>query len=110
MTRRWRKTDSNPQSPLKKDPPRRDVRPFEHFPSERDRGFESVFLHQRVRERSVPLDELSGYNALRCRTKGLDQSAANSLPQNLHTCAVAMIARGSKGASSPTEKVGVRRL
>ncbi len=34
--------------PLKKDPPRRDVRPFQHFPSERDRGFESVFLRQRV--------------------------------------------------------------
>lgn len=33
----------------------------------------------------------SGYNALRCSTKGLDQSAANSLPQNLHTRAVAMI-------------------
>src|ERR1700730_14745143 len=36
---RRRKTDSNPQSPLKKDPPRRDVRAFQHFPSERDRGF-----------------------------------------------------------------------
>jgi hypothetical protein len=34
--------------PAKKDPPRRDVRPFQHFPSERDRGFESAFLHRRV--------------------------------------------------------------
>jgi hypothetical protein len=34
--------------PVKKDPPLRDVRPFQHFPPERDRGFESVFLHQRV--------------------------------------------------------------
>src|SRR5882672_5922210 len=37
-TRRWRKTDSNPQSPLKKDPPRRDVRPFQHFPSRGTEG------------------------------------------------------------------------
>jgi hypothetical protein len=34
--------------PAKKDPPRQDVRPFQHFPSERDRGFESVFLQERV--------------------------------------------------------------
>jgi len=34
--------------PLKKDPPRRDVRPLQHFLAERDRGFESVFLHRRV--------------------------------------------------------------
>jgi len=35
--------------PAKKDPPRRDVRPFQHFPSERDRGFESVFLQRGVK-------------------------------------------------------------
>src|SRR5207302_8796613 len=35
--------------PAKKDPPRRDIRPFQHFPSEKDRGFESVFLQRRVR-------------------------------------------------------------
>ena len=34
--------------PLKKDPPRRDVRPLQHFLAERDRGFESVFLQRRV--------------------------------------------------------------
>jgi hypothetical protein len=59
QTPRWRKTDSNPQSPLKKDPPRRDVRAFQHFPSERDRGFsnpscsaaESVSSHRPVRAR-----------------------------------------------------------
>ena len=60
LTPRWRKTDSNPQSPpLKKDPPRRDVRAFQHFPSERDRGFsnpscsaaESVSPHRPVRAR-----------------------------------------------------------
>src|ERR1700730_16687033 len=44
----WRKTDSSAQPPAKKDPPRRDVRPFQHFPSERDRGFESVFLQRGV--------------------------------------------------------------
>ena len=40
--------------PLKKDPPRRDVRPFQHFPSERDRGFESVFLRRRVGSHQCP--------------------------------------------------------
>src|SRR6266404_5053506 len=64
--RRWRKTDSNPQSPLKKDPPRRDVRPFHHFPSERDRGFESVFLRRRVRFHQRPAAQ-PAHNPAPCR-------------------------------------------
>src|SRR5580693_5147402 len=59
-TRRWREADSNLRSPLEGGgfepsvPLRRTysskrfVRPFQQFPSERDRGFESGSLQRRV--------------------------------------------------------------
>src|SRR5580693_1897044 len=93
-TRRWREADSNLRSPLEGGgfepsvPLRRTysskrfVRPFQQFPSERDRGFESGSLQQTVR--LSPAAAFEGREP--CFPRGFGQLACRPGQQRLPGC------------------------